>query len=256
MNKKIIFGLILMIAIVVMGSVIFIINKEKTPSLLEENNTQEKNQNIENDNGTSLNPETPNEPLAPAIPTSVKDTVWDLFQKYLAYNKELDLDGVKSVVHKVSDICNTEKPTEECKSRMSSAYSYGNVLEKEEFVNVWQDEKQLILSTDFWTEESKDLDQYGRFRAIIFFIKDEDNNWKLLSFSPFKGKIFLMGSASREEFTERAVIYTEDNDKDGKEDYLEECLSTPEDSACLKTDPKQRDTDGDGWWDGIEILLN
>ena len=184
-----------------------------------------------------------------------KDVAWNLFQKYLSYNKSLDLDAVKSVVHKVSAICNAKIPTKECKDRMTSAYSYGVKMKKQDFINVWSDQKQIILATNFWTEEGKDTDDIGRFRSIIFFVRDEGGVLKLLSFSPSKGGVTNKGEASNEEILSRIARYTEDNDEDGKADYEEECLHRYNDSECKKTNPKLRDTDGDGFWDGVEDLF-
>lgn len=186
---------------------------------------------------------------------SPKDTAWALFQKYLAYNKARDFEGVKSVVYKIASVCADPKTRIDCEARMNLAYQYGSPLKKENFVNIWSDEKQMILTTDFWLESSKELDQYGRFRSIIFFVKGADNEWKLLSFSPTKGGATSKGVASQEEVDARLIRYTEDNDKDGMPDYEEECLNKPNDLTCVKTSPKIRDTDGDGWWDGVEAFL-
>ena len=184
-----------------------------------------------------------------------KDVAWNLFQKYLSYNKAQNLEGVKSVVYKVAAVCTDPQTIIDCKARMNSAYQYGSRLKKEEFTNIWSDEKQIILTTDFWIEESVDMDMYGRFRSIIFFIKGADGQWKLLSFSPSKGGAVNIGSASREEIVERVLRYTEDNDNDGRPDYEEECLHNPNDTTCIKTNPNSRDTNGNGLWVGVEILL-
>jgi hypothetical protein len=186
---------------------------------------------------------------------SIKDTAWAVFQKYLAYNKEKNLDGVKSIVFKVNPVCADKVASEDCKNRMDSAYQYGSALKKEDFKNVWSDEKQIILATNFWTESSTDLDEYGRFRSIMFFIKGSDGQWKLLSFSPTKGNATNKGAASQKEIDDRLVRYTEDKDQDGIADYAEECLQTQDKSTCIVTSPKLRDTDGNGLWDGVQALM-
>lgn len=184
-----------------------------------------------------------------------KDVAWAVFQKYLSYNKNKNIEGVRSTVYKIAPICEDPKTRIDCEARMSSAYSYGSALRKEDFTNVWNDGKQIILSTDFWLESLKDLDQYGRFRSIIFFVKGTDGEWKLLSFSPTKGGATNKGAAGQEEIDLRLIRYTEDNDEDGMADYEEECLNKPNDLTCVKTSPKLRDTDGDGLWDGVEALM-
>jgi len=179
---------------------------------------------------------------------------WALFQKYLDYNKVQNLDGVKTMVYKVASVCDDPKTTIDCKSRMGQAYAYGSALKKEDFTNVWSDDKQIILSTDFKINEDDEV--MGRNRAIIFFVKD-DSGFKMLSFSPFKGATIgkVNTSASRQELMGRLVTYTEDNDNDGVADYDEQCLGIKEGESCTKTDPNLRDTDGDGHWDGVQALM-
>ncbi|KKP56018.1 MAG: hypothetical protein UR80_C0012G0002 [Parcubacteria group bacterium GW2011_GWB1_35_5] len=190
--------------------------------------------------------------VIPSESNNPKDIAWTAFQKYLKYNKEQNLEGVKSVVYKVAPICEDLKDIIDCKARMSSAYAYGGALEKKDFVNIWSDEKQIILATNFKIQEDDSI--LGRHRAIIFFVKDNES-LKLLSFSPFKGATVSKGVASREEIDDRLIIYTEDKDEDGIADYDEECLSPKEGEVCVKTNPKIRDTDGDGLWDGVQALM-
>ena len=213
---------------------------------------------INNDKET----EKPKSPVISDLPeqklplgNSLKDDIWTLFQKYLTYNKNRNLEGVKSVVYKISPICADEKTQLDCMARMSLAYQYGSVLKEDNFKNFWADDKQAILASDFWEEEGKDTKDLGRYRSIIFFIKNEKGEWKLLSFSPFKGALVSIGQAPMQEIKDRVVRYTEDKDMDGKNDYDEECLAVKEGEKCEKTNPKIRDTDGDGLWDGIEALF-
>jgi hypothetical protein len=185
-----------------------------------------------------------------------RDMAWAVFQKYLSYNKDHNLDGVKSIVYKVNSICADKVATDECKNRMDLAYSYGSALKKEDFVNVWSDSKQTILATDFKIQE--DDNTIGRNRSIIFFIKDSSNKLVMLSFSPFQGAVLPKASNTREDLINKLTVLTEDKDQDGIADYNEQCLSsiTPASTTCVKTDPQLRDTNGNGWWDGVEALIN
>jgi hypothetical protein len=63
------------------------------------------------------------------------------------------------------------------------------------------------------------------------------------------------GEASEEELTQRVTRWSEDNDNDGIADYEEECLAVKEGESCNKTNTKLRDSDNDGWWDGVEVLM-
>lgn len=247
MNKKILYivgGVLIVFALFFLfKNISFAPVAETAPENKTENNVEK----------IKINPEISEQTLP--FSNEPKDKAWALFSKYLSYNKEQNLEGVKSVVYKIASVCEDPKTLIDCKARMGSAYSYGSTLKKENFTNVWSDEKQIILATDFWTESSKDLDQYGRFRSIIFFVKGADNEWKLLSFSPTKGGATNKGAANQEEVDARLIRYTEDNDKDGMPDYEEECIHKPGDLTCIKTSPKLRDTNGDGWWDGVEALM-
>ncbi len=183
-----------------------------------------------------------------------KDVAWALFQKYLRYNKDQNLEGVRSVVYKVAPVCEDVKTTIDCQGRMGAAYAYGSALKKEDFTNVWSDENQIILASDFQIQE--DETAIRRSRAIIYFLKSQDSSLKLLSFSPSKGATAGKGTASKEELNDRIIRYTEDKDNDGLADYNEECLATTDGQACNKTNPKVRDTDGNGIWDGLQALMN
>lgn len=182
-----------------------------------------------------------------------KDLAWEVFQKYLSYNKVKDIEGVRSVVYQIAPVCADPKTRIDCEGRMGLAFAYGSVLKKADFVNVWVDAKQLILATDF--EISEDSTSISRNRSIIFFIKDESDNWRLLSFSPFKGASTGKSEASVEEYTARINLYTNDQDSDGMFDYIEECIPADMKDTCVPTNPKERDTDGNGYWDGVQALM-
>lgn len=230
------------------GIFVFLGKNTETPS--PNNSTLEPIEKIPQQEETSLFP-------SQTLPLSndPKDIAWALFQKYLDHNKNRDLNGVKSTVYKLADVCEDPKQRIDCEARMGSAYSYGKELKKQDFKNIWIDEKQMILSTDFWIEDSDDMNMIGRFRSILFFVKNQNGEWKVLSWSPNKGGATSKGEASEEELNARILTWTEDGDQDGIADYSEECLDKPGDTTCTKTNPKMRDTDGDGIWDGVQALI-
>ena len=237
MNKKILY--IIGILIVLAGITFFVKPKLSTPDDTNGFKTTKKDNSLIPD----INLPFSNDP---------KDKAWELFQKYLSYNKARDIEKIRGVVYKISPVCEDQKTIIDCESRMNAAYQYGSALKKADFENIWEDNKQLILLSNFWEEEN-DIGM-GRFRSIIFFIKDE-SGLKLLSFSPAKGAAIQKSDASLEELNARAIRYTEDNDNDGKSDYTEECLDATPEKTCTKTDPKLRDTDKNGFWDGIQALF-
>ncbi|MEK7642370.1 MAG: hypothetical protein AAB392_01100, partial [Patescibacteria group bacterium] len=198
MFKKIVPVIILL----VLAGLILFFTKDK-PTLENPKPDTEENPNI-----PTPELETPKLPLK----NDDKTLAWNLFQKYLSYNKAKDIEGIKTVVYKISDVCLEPKTRIDCEARMAAAYGYGSTLKEEDFTNVWSDAKQTILSTEFWVENKPDMDLVGRFRSIIFFVRDEKGVLKVLSFSPFQGGATNVGEASMEEVADRVVRWTEDED--------------------------------------------
>lgn len=242
-NKNKIFLGLGVLVIVIMGFFVF---KNVSLAPIVNNDIKTNTEKIK------IDPNIPGQTLP--FSNSPKDVAWEVFQKYLVFNKNKNIEGVKSVVYKIAPVCENPQTRIDCEARMGSAYAYGSALKKENFTNVWSDEKQTILATDFKIQE--DESGVGRSRAIIFFIKDEAGNLRMLSFSPRKGAFTQKSEASREEYMDRIILYTEDKDNDGAVDYIEECIPADMKDTCAPTNPKLRDTDGDGWWDGVEDLMN
>jgi len=105
-------------------------------------------------------------------------------------------------------------------------------VKKDEYVNLWVDDKQAIFAT-----EVKKVDDNYLLEKIIF-VKQSDS-WKLLTLS---SGYFL------DEGNKDLLI---DSDKDGLLDAEENCTAN-RNPSCVKTDPNKRDTNGDGWWDGVD----
>lgn len=218
---------------------------KNTPATAPTGGTNESPEKIKIDPGISG--------MTLPLSNDIKDKAWEVFQKYLAFNKSKDIEGVRSVVYKIAPVCEDPKLRIDCEGRMGLAYSYGSVLKKESFTNVWSDGKQIILAGDF--KVTKQGDDQSRNRSIIFFLVGDDGSIKMLSFSPFSGATTGTGSASQKEIDDRLIIFTKDTDNDGISDYVEECIPADIKNTCVKTDPKNRDTDGDGYWDGVQALM-
>ena len=183
---------------------------------------------------------------------STKDKAWKVLEQYLSFAKDKNVEGVKSLSYQISAECKSAPKSDGCLNKISTVYFFGKELKKEDFKYVWSDSKQIILATDFKFEENTEM--MSKSRGIIYFVIDK-GAIKLLSFNPSKGAVVMKSTASKEELNDRLTRYTEDVDQDGKEDYLEECLSTSQEEGCVKTDTKKRDSNGDGFWDGIEALF-
>jgi len=183
---------------------------------------------------------------------SLKDRAWLVLQEYLKAAKEHDIEKIKTLSYQIGESCNnynqTASSTDDCNDRMDTVHYFGNNLKRGNFKNTWSDSKQIILTTDLKREENETAIFLSR--AIIYFIIDEDGNIKLLKFNDSKGVSMLKEDRSVEEIDAYNQKRMVDTDKDGLEDEVEECLGQSE--PCVKTDPKNRDTDSDGFWDGIQ----
>ena len=99
MNKKI----ILITGVLVVIFALFFIAKNisfaptVTP-ITEENNLPINNQ---------IKPQFPDQTLP--LSNAPKDVAWAVFQKYLGYNRDQNLDGVRSVVYRVASVCKTRR---------------------------------------------------------------------------------------------------------------------------------------------------
>jgi hypothetical protein len=145
---------------------------------------------------------------------------------------------------------------------MDNVYSIGSSLKKEYFTYTWSDNKQIVLATDWSIGTEGDF--ATRMRAIIYFVIDQSGNIKLLSFKPAQGTFIskydkdASGNPvklSDKELNDRLIKFTEDKDQDGIEDFIETCSGISDTSACIKTDPTKRDTNGNGFWDGLEAIF-
>ena len=128
-------------------------------------------------------------------------------------------------------------------------FFYGELakLNKTDFVNVWRDDKQAILSTNPIRTDT--ADNYSYDKKQIFFIKDI-SLWKVMNLDISAGSIPKSWGAEGEKELQSMPI---DSDKDGVADRVETCSGAEQyNSRCVKTDPNNRDTNGNGWWDGIE----
>ena len=110
---------------------------------------------------------------------------------------------------------------------LASFNTDSETLSTETIEHYWKDKKQTIINTNS--------------NATIFYIRDSEGNAKILVIST-------------------STYYTEDiptdTDQDGRYDEDENCTSTYYnifEEDCIKTDASKRDTDEDGYWDGIEV---
>lgn len=182
---------------------------------------------------------------------STPEEAWIVFQKYLTFAKNHDLEGLKSVSYQLSPTCTDPLKQKECYQLMDSAYSFGIELKKADFINIWQDSKQIILFTNVIKQEVEV--SRGYTKGVIYFTKDSAGNLKVLSFNPVYGAFTKIAGKTDVEIEATLTEMLKDTDQDGLDDQVEICKD--QGPACVKTDPTKRDTNGNGWWDGIEALF-
>ncbi len=251
MNKKYLVATIAVLAIIAFA---FYTKNEDSKSL-EGNNIGNSTQsttteeisvgtNERNDKGIASP-----QPLSPAS-QSTKDKAWSVFQSYLKAATNKDLEALKKYTYKLSTVCLDPAQKADCEARMGTVAFFGSTFDKKDFVNVWSDEDQIILATNY--NDASDGEIYSRIRQIIYFLYDS-GELKLLRFSPEQGFYLPKDFGSKEEIDKMLAIRTVDADQDGIEDYIESCIDKKD--GCINTDPTKRDTDGNGLWDGIEVQL-
>lgn len=178
----------------------------------------------------------------------------ETFNLYLKATEEKDLEAVRALSYQLSDACLDEARKDECENLMLSANSFGVEIEQDILSVLGYDDKQLILANSYL--ESLEGDAPAIIRAVIYFIRDEEKNLKLLSFNPYDGAFIIKKDEATTTLSQRLKDMTYDTDGDGLSDNTETCADdTSSLLGCVKTDPKKKDTNGDGFWDSIERLF-
>ncbi len=190
------------------------------------------------------------------MPSIEGEMAWETWQRYLEYAHAHDTEGVAKLAHNPSPVCQDPSMQAECYARLDYAYSAGSKFKEEDFTNVWSDENQIILSTDYKEIDDNASQRRGRFRSIIYFAKENGKEPKLIGFKPTEGAITSKDNLSESQIEAELDKLVQDTDKDGLTDVIETCTSEQAGSGCIPTDPYDPDTNNNGWWDGIEILIN
>lgn len=184
----------------------------------------------------------------------VSARAWQAFESYIAYAEAHNLEGISSLSHQLSDTCLDPELTEECYALMDNVVLISKEFDKTEFVNVWRDRKQIVLSTDWQVEENEVVKGY--YRNVIYFTRDWKGSPKLLSMSAPIDFVYLPKEGlSPEELDKMLQEKIVDTDKDGLDDEVENCTFTGAPTECEYTDPLKRDSNNNGWWDSTESLF-
>ncbi|MHB0978057.1 MAG: hypothetical protein ACYC1K_01445 [Minisyncoccota bacterium] len=235
-------GAILIVSALVFG---LKVNKAKAPTPAEEIPT-----------ATTTVATTTNTSNKPGVESNLSQASWKIFQNYLAFAKTHNLDGIKSLSYQLSPTCADATKTEDCNALMDSAYFFGKDMNEKDFVNIWSDSKQIILSTDFKRQDFGTTTA-AYIRGIIYFVRDAQGNSKILYFSPEDGAAVNRTKIAPDQLEARLVNMTKDIDQDGLPDTVETCAGYAVEANCPNkiTNPNKRDTNGDGFWDGVESFF-
>ena len=182
----------------------------------------------------------------------LKLSAWAVFQTYLEVVKNYDVEGLKILSYQLSDDCLDESKLAKCKERMGTAYYFGQSFNLDDITKISYDKKQIILSTDY--TKTLEATSTGMIRGLIYFVRD-GSDIKFLSMEPFDGIVTLRSTEATTTAEARLKELTQDSDRDYLPDIEETCEDTNSASNCIKTNPKKRDTDGNGFWDSTQVLF-
>ena len=247
-NKKIILPAIVIVVIVI--ALFFINSRENLPL----DNTQTP-QSV----STSSAPNSGGENLdGQASTKTLTERIWILFDKYIARAKAHDIAGVKGLSYQQSDACADPKRANECYGLMDIVVDLAKGVKKEDYVNLWSDSKQVILSTNFKKTDSADI--YGYSRGYLVLTADINGDLKMLNFNPERSWFYTRYESdfgNKEVMENKLQAIIKDSDEDGLTDMQEICGGDYRDAPaeCSNTDPSKRDSDADGWWDGVEFFF-
>ena len=184
------------------------------------------------------------------------ERAWGVFESYMKSANEHDLPTLRTLSHQISDTCNNPEMETDCFLLMDSVYVFGSNFKKEDFTNVWFDDNQIILASDYKQVDDEQANVRGLTRSVLYFTRNGSGEPKLLKFNDVDGVFIQKMELDEDTINSRLAEMVKDSDEDGLPDEMEECLETSFfASGCKATNPNVRDTDGDGWWDGIEIFF-
>lgn len=182
--------------------------------------------------------------------------LWSTFALYLARAHDHDIAGVAELSYALSDTCKDPKQKAECYKKMDTVYDIGSTLKQEDFTHSVEDSKQGILSTDIRRPDT--VNTLVAIKQVIYFTKDAQGNPKLLALNPNEmWQVERNKASSTAELEAKLAGLTKDSDEDGASDELENCIFPDNilQISCKKTNPLKKDSNGDGWWDGIRPLI-
>lgn len=186
---------------------------------------------------------------------SVRD-MWATWTGYLEAVKNHDIGALKEYAYALSDTCKDPKQEKACFDKMDAVYKIGASFTKNDFSTALEDGKQGILETKLAPINSEK--DFGYRKSSIIFVKDNTGNPRLLSLKPNEEwKVKRNSASTTAELNKSLEDMVKDTDQDGLTDQIEKCIF-PDNYAvisCVESNPNKRDSDGDGYWDGVGFLI-
>jgi hypothetical protein len=184
------------------------------------------------------------------------DRVWMTFEEYLSRAHAHDIEGVKALSYKQSATCAKKETEKQCFALMDGVYSFGKDFQKTDYKNISSDDKQVILFTNPHYDDGEK--QYGLIKGYLYFTREKDGSVKLLAMDPARGWYVDKASSTKADWVQKLDALSADSDSDGISDNEENCLDAKGVAImqCVKSDPKKRDSKGDGWWDSVRVYIN
>jgi hypothetical protein len=183
------------------------------------------------------------------------DEGWAVYQELLGYLQENNAGGVDTLLKNPTDWrnCIKERSEEECLDTLHTDLYSTEASELEDFTTVWSDDKQIVMLSDPVPRTQMEDDRVSMTysRVTLYFARNLAGKIKVL---PTQKRTWsTVGTAgSEQELEEKLQEMMRDSDQDGLTDEDEMCELL--DPSCSPTDAQSRDTDGDGYWDGTEVV--
>jgi hypothetical protein len=189
-------------------------------------------------------------------PSSSRDEAWSVFADYIERANQHDINGLSMFAHKLSNVCLDPNSMVECYQRMDQVYQSAKDFRLEDFTIYWESGRQIIMMTDWQTEENEAFKIL--YRGAIYFTRDIAGKPRVLYITqPYEIIAVTKLNRTDSETTTLLEDMSKDSDMDAIADQVETCDYVGVDlNKCKQTDPHKRDTDADGWWDSIDALLS
>lgn len=98
---------------------------------------------------------------------AVREEAWGVFERYIAFAKARDIEGVKSLSHSVSEACADPEREADCLVLIDSVATIGDIFQKDEFSNVVSNKSEVLLHSA------------APSIAIIHFIRSSEGELKI-----------------------------------------------------------------------------